>query len=317
MHFSLTSWIPYLCLASSMSLVGVYVGLGKPLTVIFPVMLLAWIRYSIAGIAMLGWFRYAPNEAPLSRKNMGLLALNAFIGSFLFTICMLSGVKMASALSAGIIMAGLPAAVALLSRIFLAEHISRRTLYAIVCAFCGVALLAVANIGPAANTTQTGSASSGWVLLLGHLLLIVAVFCEAGYVVLGKKLSSQVSPKRISAYMNLWGWIYALPLGLYAAWQFNFAVVTFSQWGLVVFYAISASMVTVWLWMKGLKTVPASSAGIFTIMLPISTTLVGVALGEHFGLLHGVAFFFALLSVFLGTWNPRLFTRKHSNCNTQ
>lgn len=301
-------WTSYFCLAASMSLVGIYVGLGKPLTAVFPVILLAWLRYSIAGIAMARWFKYAPDEPPLSRKNKFLLALSAFIGSFLFTLCMLTGVKMASALSAGIIMAGLPAAVALLSRIVLSEHISRRTLYAIICAFCGIALLAVAqlnpNATPLAQNTQT-STSAGWTSLIGHVLLIIAVFCEASYVVIGKQLTGQISPKRISAYLNLWGWVYTLPFGLYIAMQFDFSTVTITQWGLVMFYALNASVFTVWLWMKGLKNIPASSAGIFTIMLPISTTLIGIALGEHFTFIHGIAFLFALLSIFLGTWRPR------------
>ena len=43
-------------------------------------------------------------------------------------------------------------------------------------------------------------------------------------------------------------------------------------------------MVTVWLWMQGLRHVPAPQAGVFTVMLPISAALVGVLfLGEAFG----------------------------------
>lgn len=302
--------IPYLSLAASMSLVGIYVGLSKPLTFIFPVALLAWLRYTIAGIAMVGWFKRAKNESPLSVQNFCLLALSAFIGSFLFTLCMLTGVKYACALSAGIIMAGMPATVALLSRIFLKERISMRTVYAIVCAISGIALLAIANVMPHTQPqiTRTPADHSGWMSLWGHLLLIVAVFCEASYVVIGKKLAGQVSPKRISFYLNLWGWIFTAPLGIYLALQFDFASVSPGNWGLLFFYAISASIVTVWLWMKGLKSVPASSAGIFTIMLPVCTTLVGIVLGEHFTLMHGIAFVLALFSVVLGTWNPH-----HSN----
>lgn len=298
--------IPYLSLAASMSLVGIYVGLSKPLTFIFPVALLAWLRYTIAGIAMVGWFKRAKNESPLSVQNFCLLALSAFIGSFLFTLCMLTGVKYASALSAGIIMAGIPATVALLSRIFLKEHISRRTVYAIICAISGIVLLAIANVitHTQPQTTSTMPDHSGWMSLWGHLLLIVAVFCEASYVVIGKKLAGQVSPKRISFYLNLWGWIFTAPLGIYLALQFDFASVSPGNWGLLFFYAISASIITVWLWMKGLKSVPASSAGIFTIMLPLCTTLVGIVLGEHFTLMHGIAFVLALFSVVLGTWNP-------------
>ena len=43
-------------------------------------------------------------------------------------------------------------------------------------------------------------------------------------------------------------------------------------------------MITVWLWMTGLKHVPASSAGVFTVLLPVSAAAVGVFfLGEGLG----------------------------------
>jgi len=59
---------------------------------------------------------------------------------------------------------------------------------------------------------------------------------------------------------------------------------------------------TVWLWMTGLKHVPASRAGVFTVMLPISAALVGVlVLGEPLGGLQLLAFGIALLSVVLAT----------------
>ena len=48
-------WLAYLSLAMSMSLVGCYVALSKPLVAVFPVFLLAWLRFGIGGIAMLRW----------------------------------------------------------------------------------------------------------------------------------------------------------------------------------------------------------------------------------------------------------------------
>lgn len=39
----------YLCLALSMSLVGSYVALSKPLAAALPVFLLAWMRFGIGG----------------------------------------------------------------------------------------------------------------------------------------------------------------------------------------------------------------------------------------------------------------------------
>lgn len=52
--------LAYLCLSLSMSLMGSYVALSTPWAAIFPVMLLAWLRFGIGGIAMLAWLRPPP-----------------------------------------------------------------------------------------------------------------------------------------------------------------------------------------------------------------------------------------------------------------
>ena len=89
------------CLAASMTLVGSYVALSKPLAAAFPVLLLAWLRFGIAAIAMLPWLRKPANEPPMPRSTRRLVFLESFLGNFLFSICMIYGVSMTSAVSAG------------------------------------------------------------------------------------------------------------------------------------------------------------------------------------------------------------------------
>ena len=287
----------YFSLAASMALVGSYVGLSKLLVAVFPVLLLAWLRFGIAAVAMVHWVKRTPGEAPLSPHDRMLLFWESFLGNFLFSICMLYGVMLTSALAAGVTMAAIPAAVAVLSRVFLGERIRPRVTVAIACAMAGIALLAFARTGDAGT-----AAVSSW----GYVLLLAAVLCEASYVVIGKRLTGNVSPRRISALINLWGLALATPFGLWQALSFDFAAVSISHWTLLVFYAIAASMVTVWLWMMGLRHVPSSRAGVFTVLLPVSAALVGIAvLGESFGTAHVAAFVLAMAGLLLATWPER------------
>ena len=295
-HRSPPTWA-YLSLAASMALVGSYVGLSKLLVAVFPVLLLAWLRFGIAAVAMAHWVRRVPGEQPLSAHDRKLLFWESFLGNFLFSICMLYGVQLTSAVAAGVTMAAIPAAVALLSRAFLGERIRPRVAMAIACAAGGIALLALARSG-----TDSGGAASP----LGYALLLAAVLCEASYVVIGKRLTGSVSPRRISALINLWGLALVTPFGLWQAWQFDFAAVQGGTWALLGFYAIAASMVTVWLWMQGLRHVPSSRAGVFTVMLPVAAALVGVlVLGEPFGAAHVAAFALAMAGLLLATWPER------------
>lgn len=287
--------LAYACLGLSMALVGCYVAFSKSLALALPVLLLAWLRFGIASVAMLGWLRPAPGEAVMSASTKRLVFLESFFGNFLFSICMLYGVSMTSAVSAGIIMAGIPAVVALMSWLFLGERVGWRTGMAIACAVAGVALLA--------NSKAMAHAADQRLTLWGDLLVLAAVGCEASYTVIGKKLAGRLSPKRIAALINLWGFALMTPFGLWLALPFDFQGVRPGLWFLLLLYSLAASVWAVWLWMTGTRSVPASQAGIFTVMLPISAVLTGVLVfGEPLLPVQLAALGLALLGVVLATF---------------
>jgi drug/metabolite transporter (DMT)-like permease len=291
------------CLALSMTLVGSYVGLSKQLVLVFPIFLLAWLRFGIGGLAMLHWLRKPATEMPLSVQTKRLVFLESFLGNFLFSICMLYGVSMTTAVAAGVIMASIPACVAVMSWLFLHERVSMRVWAAVVCAVLGIALVSLSKSEHSAQIPLRLDANlalkNAW---LGNLLVFAAVLCEAAYAVIGKKLTGVLTPKRITSLINLWGFALVTPLGFWQAMQFDFSVVQPSMWLLLLFYSMAASIWTVWLWMTGLKTVPASQAGVFTVMLPIAAAAVGVLLlGERMSGLQIAAFGIALVGVILAT----------------
>lgn len=290
-------YLAYCSLALSMALVGSYVALSKPLAAALPVALLAWLRFAIGGLAMPHWLLKPAGEAPMTPNTKKLVFLESFLGNFLFSICMLYGVSMTSAVSAGVIMAAIPAVVASMSWLFLRERISLRVWAAIACAVLGIVLFVSTRPDPDASSTDT---------LWGNLLVFCAVLCEAAYAVIGKRLAGTLTPRRITALINLWGFVLMTPMGLYVAWSFNFGAVAVSTWLLLAFYALAASVWTVWLWMTGLQTVPAAQAGVFTVMLPITAALVGVlAMGESLQGVQLLAFAIALTGLVLATLPDR------------
>jgi drug/metabolite transporter (DMT)-like permease len=332
----------YAALAASMALVGTYVALSRPLTLAFPIFALALLRFAIGAVAMLPWTLPRAAEAPLTRREHGLFFTMSFFGNFLFSICMLTGVSMTTATAAGVILGTLPAMVAVFSRLLLGERLGARAATAVALAIAGIVLLqfvradaqgtgGVADALGAAGSGASGDDAHGadsavtrggtgaarlpdplpagqsraW---LGNALLVATVCCEALYVVIGKRLAHTRAPLRVSALINLWGLVLMLPLG---AWQLakmgstGLAAVAPWAWALLAFYSLAASLASVWLWMTGLRHVPAHHAGVFTVALPIAATAVGVAfLGEHFTPLHGVALASAVAGVVLIATGP-------------
>ncbi|MEF9944701.1 MAG: DMT family transporter [Burkholderiaceae bacterium] len=291
-------WFSYLQLSASMALVGTYVALAKPLVVAIPVFALALLRFGMAAVALAPWTAAARDEAPLTVNERWQLFIQSFFGNFLFSICMLSGIALTTAVAAGVILATLPAVVALASWAILRERLSRRTWAAIALAVGGIALLQFAQAP--ADESQRAS-------LLGNLLLLGAVLCEAIYVIAGKKLAATRAPLRISALINLWGLVLTLPFGLWQLSNFELGTLRLSDWSLLVFYALSASLISVALWLNGLRQVPANQAGVFTVALPIAATVVGVMfLGEPFGGLQAAALVLAASGVCLIALAPRV-----------
>lgn len=284
------------CLALSMALVGAYVALSRPLVAAIPVFLLAWMRFGIGALAMLPWLKKPFDEPPLSRATRGWLFLESLLGNFLFSIFMLYGMRLSSAVTAGVVMATLPAAAALLGHLFLREHLTPRAWLAIMLAVSGMAL---AQLAQAPMRSPGGAAIDA---MPGPLLLLAAVLCEAAYAVIGRKLTRALSARRISALINLWGLALMTPLGLMQARRFDFGSVPASLWALLLFYALAASVWTVWLWMQGLRTVPAVQSGVFTVFLPLTAAAVGIiVLGEGTNAMQMTAFAIALLGVVLAT----------------
>jgi drug/metabolite transporter (DMT)-like permease len=288
-------------LALSMALVGSYVALSKPLVAVLPVFLLAWLRFGIGALAMPHWLKKPTGELPWSLATRWLVFAQSLLGNFFFSICMLYGVSLTSAVSAGIVMALIPAAVALLSWALLRERVTLRVWLGVALAVLSVSLFMLFKQEQTIDISRRPLSD----LFLdkyfwGFLLLFGAVLCEAAYAVIGKRLTATLTPKRVAAVINLWGLVLMTPFGLYLALDFNFSGVPPGSWLLLVFYALAASVWSVWLWMTGLKSIPAAQAGVFTVMLPISSALTGlVFLGESISGFQALAFAIALAGVVL------------------
>ncbi|MBY4768174.1 DMT family transporter [Burkholderia ambifaria] len=274
-----------LFLILSMLFVGSNVGIGKSIVVFVPVAILATLRFVIA-IAVL-WPLFSPVKMRAVRRAEWLnLFLQAFFGTFMFTLLMLNGVQRTSAVAAGVITSTIPAIVALFAWLILREKPNGRALVSIALAIAGVVTINLANGG--ASTHGAGAASSG--SLTGNLLILGAVCCESIYVILSRRLTQTLAPIDICAYTHLFGLFLMLPLGATAMWQFDYASVPAATWALVVWYGLSASIFSFWLWMKGIRHVPGSLAGVFSAVLPVAAAAYGIAfLGERPTLAHGIA----------------------------
>jgi len=281
-------------LIAAMLLVGSNVGIGKSIVAFVPVPVFATLRFVIA-VGVL-WPLYRWHKLRLVKRDEWVnLFLQAFFGTFLFTLLMLNGVQRTSAVAAGVITSTIPAVVALLAWLLLKEKPGRRALAAIALAIAGILIINLAQ-----------GHSGGPTSLTGNLMVMGAVVCESTYVILSRRLAQTLAPIDICAYTHGFGLLLMLPLGAGALLRFDYASVPGPTWALLIWYGLSASVFSFWLWMKGIRHVPGSLAGVFTAVLPVAAAAYGIAfLGERPTLAHGAALVCVVTGLLLASRQPR------------
>jgi drug/metabolite transporter (DMT)-like permease len=265
-----------------MLLVGSNVGIGKSIVAFVPVPLFALLRFVIA-LAVLWPLLRLSKMRRVKRGEWLNLFLQALFGTFGFTLLMLGGVSRTSAVAAGVITSTIPAIVALFAWLFLGERPGARAVASVVLAMIGIVVVNLSQAQAASSATATGS-------LAGNLMVLGAVCCESLYVILSRRLTQTLAPIDICAYTHLFGLLLMLPLGAKTLITFRYASVAPGVWVLVLWYGLSASIFSFWLWMKGIRHVHGSLAGVFSAVLPIAAAGYGIVfLDERPTFAHGVA----------------------------
>lgn len=130
----------------------------------------------------------------------------------------------------------------------------------------------------------------------------MAVISEALFTIFAKRLSESVTPFQMTAAINVISLILFLPFAIPDLIKTDLTAVPFQIWLLMIYYAVTASVLSFVLWYRGVAKVAASTAGLFTGFMPVSAALVSVLfLGEQFTWAHGMGMLFVLGAVVAGT----------------
>lgn len=281
-------------LALAMILVGANVGVAKVLAESLPIALIACLRCMLACVVLWPLAQGLEGFPALRGPVLKNLFFQAIFGTAIYNAGLLAGLRFTTALEGGLVLATLPAVVALGSFLVLRERLLPRQWVAAGLAGAGMAAITLARLGGEAG----GS-------LLGNALIFLGVCGEAGYVLLAKRIAGQAPVITASFWMQAFSAAVLLP----------FAVPGFSALAalgggqialLLVFHSLTASVLCLLLWYQGLKRVPGGVVGVFTALLPASAAVVAVVfLDETINLTHAIGFALMMVSIILATWHSR------------
>ncbi|NJL55539.1 DMT family transporter [bacterium] len=284
--------VAYIQLSLSMCMVGANIAVGKVIVETLPVFLFSSFRFLISLSILLVLLHQSKSSFSLSLKDTTALFIQSLFGVFLFSVFMLYGVQLTTANSAGIITSTIPACIAALSMVFLRERLSLKQMLSIGLAVFGIGIL---NLQGQFGDLRDGS-------LTGNMLILAAVISEAIFTITAKLSSAQITPLKMATGVNAFGLLLFSPLALRQAIIFDFATVPPLVWILVIYYSLTASILSFILWYRGISRVPASQAGLFTGFMPLSAVFVATFfLGEQLLWVHVLGMIAVLGAIILGT----------------
>ncbi|QKK18615.1 DMT family transporter [Rhizobium indicum] len=276
----------YVYLALAMLTVGSTVVASKLIASSLPPFSATALRFAIAFPVFLVLMWATGARLPkLSREDRLILVVQAGAGSVGYTTLLISGLSLTSAADAGVIIGTLPVVSAAISILLLRERPQRALLLAVALATAGVLSIAF-----------TPDAAGG--ALSGNALIFLAVVCEGLFILLNKKLKTEIAPLAQSTLMAGIGFIVAVIPAIFEA-PFAHGI-SGSAVAAVVYYALVPTVGGFLLWYAGAERVSGTEAALFTALAPVSAVMLAfIILGEPVGLAQ-VAGIACVLAAVLG-----------------
>jgi drug/metabolite transporter (DMT)-like permease len=253
----------------------------------FEPLLLALLRFTLAGGILWAVWRLRPRREQVTRRELGRLALVGFVSLTVYFSFENTGIARTSASEAAILIATIPIFVALLGVFVPGERASARQWTGIALSFGGIVALVLA----------AGGAGGG--SLSGDLLVLAASLSAAVYSILARRLLVSRSALFVTAWQNLFGALFMAPLALVEAAVVGIRRPTADAAGGVLFLTLVCSIVAYLLLNYAFRFLPAGRVSVFINLTPIvAVASAYVLLGERLALAQAVA----AVVVVAGVW---------------
>ena len=211
----------------------------------------------------------------LKGKPVGSLVLLGLIQPVLYFFCENYGILYTSSAVAGTIIAVVPIACILMDVLVLHEKVTRRQVICAVLCIGGVALIYMGG--------------ETHISLLGLLLLLMTVGCDAAYYTLSHRAAEKFTAFEVTYVMFTVGMAFFIPAALiqgagHMAETFLPAMESGAFWGAVIYLGLVSSVVAYFLLNFATARLTVSEASLFSNVTTVVSVLAGVVLlKEPFG----------------------------------
>ncbi len=206
----------------------------------------------------------------IKRGDLKWFLLLAFCEPFVYCLCETSGVQLVSGSMASIVVATIPLFVPFGMAVVYRERIRLATLAGVALSLCGLGLLLVGDEGG----LQANAEGLAW--------LFGAVATAVVFTIVLVKLVGRYEPFTITAWQNLFGCLYFLPVMLLMDGA-NLPLLSYSPKMLLLLAALGifCSTLAYVFYNVGVQHLGASAACIFTNAIPVFSLIAALLIGQE------------------------------------
>lgn len=231
---------------------------------------LTWYRvvFTCAIFWIISLFAGPKEKVPLN--ELPLIALAAFCGVGFNMITFMWGLSLTTPISASVLMVTTPIIVAVLSAIFLKEHLHFWKVLGIGLGFSGATLLILLSSTP--NQVAADP-------LTGNILMIVNAISYSFYILLAKKLTKKYHVFTLMKWLYLFGVLFITPFGIQQGLEFEIATASNHVILNIAYVILFATFGTYMLNIIAIRTLKPSVVAVFVYLQPLLAALIAVGLG--------------------------------------
>ena len=251
-------------------------------------MILIFFRW---GLLVLLIFLLARREMlyawPKIRSRLFWVFLMGGCGLSFFNALFYQAAHATSAINIGLMQGTMPGFIVLGSLIFFGVKVSKLSVFGLFLSFLGVMIIVCQ--GAVENLLRFSFNA-------GDILMLVACVFYSGFA-LGLNTRPDLSDLVMMGYFSFAAFLTSIPLLAFESFTSNIILPNAAGWQIIVYIAVVPSFLSQILFMRGVKMVGPSAAGLYTNLVPIFAALLAIFfLNETFSLYH----LFAIVLVFTG-----------------
>lgn len=228
------------------------------------------VRIVMAVVALLAIGRLWSHERPARRDILALIAIGV-LGNGFYQLCFIEGLARSRAGTVALMLAGSPAFVAIVGRMFRVERVGPRGWAGIALQLVGIAFVV---FGSVVHTVGDDT-------LLGSALIVAGSLFWAFFAILIKPYTERLSGINVGAYSLLGGAVFVTLVGLPSMVATDWRAVSLPVWGAIVYSGIGALVVGNLIWYHGVSRIGPTRVSMFSNLQPLVALAVAwIALGE-------------------------------------